>query len=202
MTASLPKKQSFLLTMPILLLTAIWLVSCMSARQIPQDHYYRLPFPTVKSYAAPVFSGTVGVKKIRTDGILNDRSLLYIKTSHPLEIKRSNYHHWQEAPAVLLQKHLAAFMSASGAVEQIILYEPGMVVDTLISGHLLQFEREIGEKETSIYVVLELAVTTAQKTLTHTYSQRITCDNTTIEAAADAFGTALVNIYRDFLSAS
>ncbi len=200
MNVNRQKKQPFLLTLSALLLTSILSVSCMSARQLPHDHYYRLPLPASLPYDAPVFPGIAGVKQIKTDGIMNDRSLLYVDTRHPLEIKRSSYNYWQEAPAVLLQKHLAAFLSRAGAAQQILLYEPGMQADTTFSGHLWRFEREIGEKKAAVYVVLELSVTSSPiNTFTRTYSRRITCRDFSIEAAVEALGTALVNIYGEFL---
>jgi len=185
----------------LVILSAGLLVSCMTPQKLPRDHFYRLSSSPAEQHPQPLFTGVVGVEEIRTDGILNERSILYIHTSNPLEIQRAQYHHWQEQPSSLIQKNMIAFLDTTKAVRQVVLYEPGVEVDQRISGHLLVFEREIGESTTSVNVVLELSLSSSgnRNSATRTYRQRVTCQDNSIEAAADSFGTALSQIYRRFM---
>lgn len=185
----------------LVILSAGLLVSCMTPQKLPWDHFYRLSSPPAEQYPQPLFAGVMGVEEIRTDGILNERSILYIHTNNPLEIQRAQYHYWQEQPAGLIQKNMIAFFDTTKAVRRVVPYEPGVKVDQRISGHLLVFEREIGENQSSVNVVLKLSLSLNgnKNSVTQTYNQRVTCQDNSIEAAADSFGTALSRIYRRFM---
>ncbi len=191
--------QAFTLLASVL--SIMLLASCMTPHKLPRDHYYRLSSPNVKQYQQPLLTGVVGVEEIRTDGILNERSILFIHTSNPLEIQRAQYHHWQEQPSSLIQKNMVAFFDKSKAASQVVLYEPGIKVNTRVSGHLLVFEREIDENKSLVNVVLELSLSSNsnQNFPTQTYSQQLTCRDNSIEAAAESFGTALGQIYQQFM---
>ena len=183
-------------TFLLMVAVTLGLVSCMSVKQLPQDRYYRLPLHKIEPAASPVFSGTVGVGRIETMGLLNERSILYSDQQSPLEIMLYRYHLWQEAPATLIQKNLRAYLQQSGLVERAVLDNPGQMVDQLIIGRLLQFERQLIDGGTQVVVQLELGL---EPQSGNVYQGVEACADQSMAATADAFGRALEKIYRNFL---
>jgi ABC-type uncharacterized transport system auxiliary subunit len=173
------------------------LVSCMSPKQLPEDRYYRLPLYQGDHAANPVLAGTVGVARIQTLGLLNERSILYSDQQNPLEVMRYHYHHWQEAPATMIQKNLRVYLQQSGSVENAVLYEPGLMVDQVIVGRLLQFERQLTGGGAKVVVQLELGLEQQPGKI---YQAEAACSDKSMSATAEAFGRALEGIYRDFLA--
>ena len=172
------------------------LVSCMSPKQLPEDRYYRLPLYQGDAAVNFVLVGTVGVARIETLGLLNERSILYSDQQSPLELMRYHYHHWQEAPATLIQKNLRAYLERGGSAHSAVLYEPGHRVDQLIVGRLLQFERQLTGGGAQVVVQLELGL---EQQAGKTYQAEAVCRDKSMPATAEAFGRALEGIYRDFL---
>ena len=181
----------------LMAVVGLGLVSCMSPKQLPEDRYYRLPLYQGEHVANPVFAGTVGVARIETVGLLNERSILYSDQQNPLELKRYHYHHWQEAPATLIQKNLRAYLQQSGSVERVMLYEPGHRVDQVIVGRLLQFERQLSGGSAKVVVHLEVGL---EQQPGKVYQAEVACSDKSMSATAKAFGQALEEIYRDFLA--
>ncbi|MDH5523915.1 MAG: ABC-type transport auxiliary lipoprotein family protein [Desulfobulbaceae bacterium] len=181
----------------ILAAVALSLVSCMSAKQLPEDYFYRLPLYQGSSAAKPSLAGMVGVARIETLGLLNERAILYSDQQNPLELRRYRYHHWQEAPASLIQKHLRTYLQQSGAAPGAVLYEPGLVVDQLIRGRLQQFERQLTGSGAKVVVRLELGF--AQQA-GRVYQAEVACTEMSMSATAEAFGRALAEIYQAFLA--
>ncbi len=184
-----------ILLVALSVLVGLFLVSCVGPKVVPEDRYYRLPEPKASKAGPLLFSGTIGVARLKTAGLLNERSILYTEKSRPLELRRSHYHHWQEAPATLIQKNLFAYLKNVGVAEDVVFYDPGMRADQVVSGRLLTFERQQNGFTVQAAVGMELAVSGKGKI----YKAVAAAKNDSMAATAQAFGEALGMIYAEFL---
>ena len=80
---------------------------------IPVDHFYRLPAPTPS-----IIATAVEITAVRTDGLYNERALLFVNAERPLELQRYTYHFWALTPAKMLQSYLQACLIQSDAAQQ------------------------------------------------------------------------------------
>lgn len=177
------------------LLLFLSLTACMAPKMVPEDRYYRLPDQEAQTRNVPVVHGILGVERLKTVGLLNERAMIFVG-DNPLELTLARYHHWQEAPATLIQKNLTGYLARSKAADTVVLYEPGMKVDGLISGRLLRFERREKGATPQVAVSMELAFNGKAKT----YDAAVPCVDCSMPAAAQAFGKALRQIYEAFLA--
>ncbi|MCB2181824.1 MAG: membrane integrity-associated transporter subunit PqiC [Desulfobulbaceae bacterium] len=191
-----------LLSIMLLSLLCMSIVSCMTQQSLPQDHYYRLPDQPGEKRAHVLFKGVLGVGVFKADGMLNDRSILTVDPEHPVEIYRSDYHLWQEVPGVLIQKNMTSYLQRVGAAGQIVLFEPGMDVDRLVSGRLLRFEVLEGKGGNEVRVHMEISVFQKEnrdRVFLETYRVTIPCRDTSMVAAVEGLGESLKQIYDRFL---
>lgn len=193
------------LSIMLLSLFCMSILSCMTQQSLPQDHYYRLPDQPAEKVSRRLLNGTLGVGLFKTDGMLNDRSILTVDSEHPVEIYRSDYHLWQEVPGVLIQKNMTSYLQRVGAAGQIVLFEPGMDVDWLVSGRLLRFEVLEGKGGNEVRVHMEISVFQKEnrdRLFLETYRVTVPCRDTSMVAAVEGLGESLQRIYNQFLADS
>ena len=194
--------RNALVTPLFFLLLSFFITSCMAPQKLPQDHYYRLPELTGAPLAEPVFQGLLGVTRMRTDGMLNERAMLYVEEQRPVEIHRSKYNYWQEVPSVLIQKDMVSYFDRIQAAGQVVSAGTGMGVDWRITGHLLRFEMVHGKDESRVRVDLELVAAKRggqDQRIIKNYRMSKICADNSISAAAETFGLVLHEIYDQFL---
>ncbi|MCK5092731.1 MAG: hypothetical protein KAR30_09415, partial [Gammaproteobacteria bacterium] len=77
------------------ILLSFMLVACGSQPPVPEDRFYRLPDIQHKQTDAKPISITlskpVKLERIDTEGLYQERAILYIDNSYPLELRRYHY---------------------------------------------------------------------------------------------------------------
>ena len=194
-------KFSLLILILLPLLTALG--GCMSAKEIPQDHYYQLPSHTTSLPQDRLCQGVLGVAHPQVAGLLNERALLTIDGQRPLEIVPARYHFWQETPASLVQHDLVWYLSKRGVAGQVIFYQPGQSVNTLLLPRILAL---VSQHDGSRYRVLVRIKFTVTKETTGTplfrkvYEKQHVALGPGSEQQVAAFGAALVEIYEQLIT--
>jgi ABC-type uncharacterized transport system auxiliary subunit len=93
----------FFLLMSVSLLSACG----FSGGAMPADHFYRLPVPVQSSVTK-----AVEIRSVQADGLYNERALLFVDTTRPLELQRYSYHFWALTPAKMLQHYLQVCLTS------------------------------------------------------------------------------------------
>ena len=192
-------KQKLLLILLFLLPTA-----CMSSRQLPQDHYYRLPQRQQNALSAPLFKGVLAVAQPKSEGILNERTMLFVEANRPLEIQRSHYHLWQQAPARLIQHDLVDYLHQSKVANEVIYFEDGPDrAEVMLESRLLTFEEELdgADSEVKIRITFTLRKSESKAVVWHkTYQGSKASRSKQPQEATQAYGKLLSKIYTELLS--
>lgn len=180
---------------------ALLLVSCASQGPVPEDRFYRLPVPPAQQEAIPALAAVLGVGRLRSDGLRDERAILYLHSERPLELRRYHYHHWVDAPTRMLQEHMIAYLRQAHGAAEVLRYTPGMQVDKVVGGRLLRFERVLGAGAGTVVVEMELGLGDGrypQQGL-RVYRAEVEAGADSMHATVQAFGLALQQIYRQFL---
>lgn len=155
------------------LVASLLLTACgFSGGTIPADHFYRLPAATPVNTAR-----VVEVKSVRAEGIYNERALLFVEQSQPLEINRYNYHFWAQTPAALVQTYLQACLGNSGTTSQ-----PAVQIIPAIHA----FERVIDKGQAQAVIKLQIN--------NREYAATIAADSMDMHATVAAYGKAMQQI--------
>lgn len=184
---------SFLFAMIVLVLVS---ACSITGSAIPEDHYYRLPEVTsVKQLRTPFQN--LHIKPVRVDGLYHERSLLYVRTDSPLELRRYHYHYWVEPPSLLLTKHIQAYFKTrdlSGQSSPPLTPElPALNLES----RLLNFERLVGSAGIEVLVRLEFALPypgVGQNDWEKLYAAQVKVDSTSMHDTVRGFGLAIDQI--------
>ena len=180
----------------------ILLQACVGSSPVPPDRYYRLQDPAnVAKLSQPLISKTLGIKRLRADGLHSGRAIVYVDRKSPLELLRYHYHHWVESPSHLIQDNMVAYFRAIGLAKKIVRYDSVKQADMLISGELLRFERILTDDGPQVLVTMELHYGQGSghsSRWDNTYSARIKANGPKLYATIEAFSKALEMIYIEF----
>ncbi len=170
---------------------------------VPEDHFYRLHTDIhTKQLDRPILSGRLGIKKVLTSGLYNERAILYLDSKYPLELHRFRYHYWQNAPKYLIQENMRLFFRAAGAADMVSLYEPGMDADGVVVSRLSRFEVLKEEINTRVIVSLEIGLETnsqKQSAWSKEYTAKVVVQGATMHDSVASFDAALQEIYGAFI---
>lgn len=161
---------------PVVVATS--LAGCgFSAGNIPADHFYRLPVPT------PInVSQIVDVKSVQADGIYNERALLFVEQSRPLEVNRYNYHFWAQTPSALVQGWLQACLNNPHAAQAHKNGQTVIPINTVVRG----FERVITNGQADVVVKLQINL--------HEYEMKVPAASMDMHDTVSAFGKAMQQV--------
>ena len=188
------------------ILLSFMLVACGSQPPVPEDRFYRLPDIQHKQTDAKPISITlskpVKLERIDTEGLYQERAILYIDNSYPLELRRYHYHHWLNTPADMVSEHFLSYLRSVLPTGKVGRYtaEP-RVGNYRIGGKLLRFERIMNSGSPIASVTLELWLNTDDHTqvFTKEYSINEQAKDGSMHATAVAFGKALEQTYAYFI---
>ena len=187
-----------------LVISGLILSGCFgSSASIPEDQYYRLPDINTKALAQPIIDGTLSIKRIQTDGIYSERSILYTNNETSLKLQRYHYHHWEKTPAQLLQENLFNYFNTTGVAQKTVKHGTTTSIDYILTGELIRFERLIGSNNHSAIISVEFRLT--DKTQNHIYLQKrytkkVTAQSDDLYSTIVSFGGALEYIYQELTS--
>lgn len=189
--------------LPVVLVTG--LTACASQGPVPEDRYYQLSPAQYKeqpstSVTAPL-AGRLGVGRLRSDGLRDERTLLYVQQERPLEILRYHYHHWVDAPTRLIQQHMLAYLRTAGVATEVVQFQPGIRVEHKVKGRLVRFERMLAGGGGRVLVELELGLHSGADTdlALVRYRAEVVAQDDSLHATVVAFSVALEQIYARFL---
>lgn len=157
----------------ILLVAGFMLASCsLPGGNIPADHFYRLPV------ALPVTTATnVVIQPVRAEGLYNERALLFVEQSRPLELQRYDYHFWAQTPAQLAQHYLQGCMPQIAANKQ-----PSLQLAVTITS----FERVVESGKAVALVKLRIN--------NREYIASVAANAMDMHATVEAFGAAMQQV--------
>lgn len=187
-----------------LIVSCLLLLSgCMGQTTVPEDHYYRLPdiFPDERM-TKPVIEGTLGVELFQLNGIPNTRSMLYVESSHPNELKQYHYRHWVDSPEKLINTSIVTFLKESGVADDVKHANDKTPLDNIIRGRIIRFERIMENSSPKIIVKLAMSVDSSQgeqPVKSKIYEAVITADNKSMDVTVTTFSDALKIIYQALL---
>jgi len=187
---------------------ALSLVGCLGGGPVPPDRFYMLPRVTPeRPLPAPLVAGTLGVDRLRADGLREERAMLYIDSAHPLQVRRYHYHHWAAVPGELIQQNLIDYLRAARAAPRVMRGAPDLSVKARVTGRVLRLERIVGEDGVRVDVTLELYLSPASSSWESArapgvggdYHASVAASDRTMHATVEAYGRALDTIYARFI---
>lgn len=188
--------------LPLVLLLLLLLGACARQPPVPADHFYRLPEPKVHALAEPLVQGVILVNTFQTDGLHNDRSMLYTEDAHAITLNRYHYSYWLDSPPRLLQNYLVSYLRAAKAAPTVIT-DPGVRAALSISGRIMRLEQQLHGKNSRALIALELRVdgpNPARPLLLKDYRVDVTAADDSMESLVLAFQQGLDQIFAQFLS--
>lgn len=187
------------LVMVLAALACIILGGCASTPPPPEDHYYRLLLPGPVSSDTQPLEGSVVVRRVRAEGTLGDRAISYSADAANV-LNQYHYHFWYEPPTLLLQHFAVDYLRAAGLAPQVLLPDLGVGATHEVVGRIRRFEHLRGAG--TVHVSLELGVIRMrdeQLLLLQTYSSVQPVAGEGMAAVADAFNTAVSEVYARFV---
>lgn len=182
----------------------IWLAlglsaSCTPYSAQPEERFYRLPPPTAENFSRCF--DRLAVAPLQAQGLYYERAVLWGDSNDPLVLHRSRYDFWQQAPADMISAHLLTWLRDSGVAQQVMERQRGRDYDAVVSGRLLRFERVLDANGASSLAAMELRLDVEGKAVVaEAYAAQVRAADTSVSAAARAFGAALRQIYASFLN--
>ncbi len=189
----------------LLLMSAASLAGCFgSSAVVPPDHYYRLPErPNVTKLPQPLITGLLGIKRLRAEGILSERSIVFVEdNSAPVQLQHYYYHHWAEAPVRLIQDDMLTYFRAAGVADKIVRFDAVKAPEFVVSGELLRLERLLNADgaEVVVRMVLRYSDGSRRKLYVHgDYMVRQKAGDKSMHSTVEAFAQALGKIYSAFI---
>lgn len=176
------------------------LPACIGQSTVPQDHYYRLPDIVVApDELAGIVAHTLSVAKPRSEGVYQERAILFSEADNLVELHPYHYQHWIKAPAVIIQDSLIEYLRQLGVAPQVQRFVPGKPTDVVINGTILKFERIIKTDGGSVIVALEFEVdlpNSRNRVLSKVFKSEVQFGNASMQASINAFAEALQTIYK------
>jgi ABC-type uncharacterized transport system auxiliary subunit len=180
--------------------TSLALAACMGG-SAPPDRHYRLEAPDPPELESPVFPGTLAVERLRGDGLVDQRPLVYRTGETSSELRQHSYSLWVDAPTAMLQREIADWLRRAGAAERVATAELLAGADFVLTGRLVRLERVLGDGA-SVDLELELAVARGRHgaLLLHGVDRAgRRAASRDVEASVDALESALGEVLQRFL---
>jgi ABC-type uncharacterized transport system auxiliary subunit len=180
--------------------TSLALAACMGG-SAPPDRHYRLEAPDPPELESPVFPGTLAVERLRGDGLVDQRPLVYRTGETSSELRQHGYSLWVDAPTAMLQREIADWLRRAGAAERVATAELLAGADFVLTGRLVRLERVLGDGA-SVDLELELAVARGRHgalVLHGVYRAGRRAASRDVEASVDALESALGEVLQRFL---
>ncbi len=181
-------------------LTTVVLVACASG-PAERDRFYRLEVPApTPPLPEPVLPGVLEIDRPRADHLVRERKILRSEGAGATELIPYAYDFWVDSPTSMVQRELARWLEASGAIRRAVLPEAGVRERWLVSGRLERFEYVAPAGH--VLVVLELRLKDQQNgrlLVQRRYSAQAPAAGG-VAAAVPAFGEALAGIFEQFVA--
>lgn len=187
-----------------LALAVIGLTTC-SQPPVPRDQFYRLgsTMPQ-RALEQPALDGTLSVARLRADGLIGQRPILFATREQPNRIEQHNYLYWFESPPVMLRDALIDYLRAANAATVVVSDEDRRDAGCELTGSVRRIEHVITGGEPSVAVVeieFLLRRVNGNSVLMHrTYRAEQAALDLTMDSTVDAFDEALGALFGRFVA--
>jgi len=177
------------------------LLGCSAQPPVPEDHFYQLPKAQLQTIKRSIVN-ELSVKRLVTDGLHSERSLLFSESDKALQLKQYHYHHWSDSPPRMIQEHLISALRNAGIANTVVNYDAAQRADYNLSGKIRHFEQTGRGKKNEVLVGIELRLDdkNGKPLLIKDYHYSQAANSSTPHDLVNAFGTALNKIYAEFVS--
>lgn len=136
------------------------LAGCAAAPAPPADRFWRFAPADAGGApgATPLFDGRLAVERLRADGLVGERAIVWSEADRPHELHAHAFQYWVEPPADMLQERLALLLRARGVAREVATPEMRLRPDWAVNGRILRFERVLGGPSPGVVVELRLGV--------------------------------------------
>jgi ABC-type uncharacterized transport system auxiliary subunit len=180
-----------------LALLSVCVFAACAGGPAPVDHFYRLEVAEPNASGGNPLAGTIHVDRLRTDGLIGQRHLLFRESEDSSEIRQHSYHRWSDPPAIALQTALVSFLREADAAQVVMEANSQTRPDYRVSGRVQRFERVLGDS--AAIVEIDLTVTGADGALLVHQNYAETRSASDLGESADAIGDAVHGIFERFL---
>jgi len=178
------------------------LSGCSTPAPIPQDQFYRLSATTPRTGSAVLLNGTLAVARFQSDGLHNERALLYARANQPLRLSQYHYHYWTDPPTRLLQDFLTGCLRQGAVATTVANGESVRNPDFRLSGTINRFESILAGKQTRVVIDLDLALYKNDREaplLIKNYQKEILAGDNSVYAAVDGYQKAMNGVCGDLV---
>jgi ABC-type uncharacterized transport system auxiliary subunit len=195
----LPMKSLLIPLMLALLVTA-----CGSVPPAPEDRYYRLSAVTDTGPGqGQALPDILAIGSVDSAAVYSERAVVYSESGQPNKLKHYNYHFWADPPPSLIRDHLAQYLRNSQAAPVVVVDKGEAEWKYLLVSRLRRFERVMNVIGSRVVVEMEFRLLQRggrQPLLIQDYSAEVGVSGGSVNAAAEAFGEALGEIYQKLLA--
>ncbi len=187
-----------------LALVVTGLAAC-SQPPVPRDQFYRLgaTMPSRALEPAPL-DGALTVERLRGEGLISQRPILFATREQPNRIEQHNYQYWFESPPLMLRDALIDYLRAAHAASVVVSDQDRRDSGCELTGALRRLEHVTAGGEPSVAVIeieLMLRRINGNSVLLHrTYRAEQTALDLTMDATVNAFDQALGALFARFVA--
>lgn len=194
-SATRDRRRRVIARIAMLALVVTGLAGC-SQPPVPRDQFYRLgsTMPSRALDQVPL-EGTLTVERLRGEGLISQRPILFATREQPNRIEQHNYQYWFESPPLMLRDALIDYLRAANAASVVVSDQDRREGGCELSGALRRLEHVTAGGEPSVAVVeIELMlrrITDNSVVLHRTYRAEQSALDLTMDATVNAFDQAL-----------
>lgn len=187
---------------PGILVIVLLLNACGENPPVPVDHFYRLTLNPGTVTRQPLTDQTIFVGKFLSDGIYNERALLFSEDANNRELQQYHYYFWSISPPGLLRDYLVDYLRAADSAP-VVVGDFSSGNGLKISGKILGFEKIKHSADFMVNVVLEIRLDKLGEItprLVKTYKALETVKGTSMDETVSAFNRAVDRAFSDFVA--
>lgn len=184
-------------------LVLIFLLSaCGENPPVPVDHFYRLTLNPGAVASKSLTDQTIFVGKFLSDGIYNERALLFSEDVENRELQQYHYYFWSITPPSLLRDYLVDYLRAADSAPVIVSdFSSGNGLK--ISGKILGFEKIKRAEDSLVNVNLEIRLDKlgeSRPRLVKSYKALEIVNGVSMDDTVAAFNRAVDKVFAEFVA--
>lgn len=187
----------YLAPLPLLLLAAC------AQPELPKDHFYRVQAAAPeRKPGAPLFKGTVEVRRFVADGLTAGRPIVFSEAGNDHRLRAYHYHFWTEPPIVMLRDQLIDYLRAANVAAMVVPAEMRARPDFRLTAKIKRLEKVVGPRPSAV-AELELGLQDESNgEIVHlaNYRLEVGAASQSVGDAVIAMNKAVTEIYRRFVA--
>lgn len=165
---------------------------------VPVDRFYRLdPPPVATALPSPVIDGPLVVDIPESEGMTNERPILYANAAAPTEVRQYSYQYWVDAPTRLVQDRLMVALRQANVAPIVVTPEVRTRPAAELSSKLRTFEQRLSGTQAVALVEVEVHFTdlrTGRLKWIETFAAEREADSPDMLDTVEAFNAAFGDI--------